>query len=447
MVQLRFAPRAACVVLAALFTLAFTPSLPAQSTSTSSFNVLYSFTGGADGYQPGNGLVFGSGSVLYGTTFRGATVNGYCPAGCGTVFSLTQKNGSWSLDTIHSFAGYPTDVSNSYAQVTLEKNGTIFGTGGSGGAHMCGPQEPCGGVFKLAPSGDDWKESVIYNFNRANGFTPYTALTLQDGVFYGTTWFGPASDGNAGNGTIFSLTSEGKAGWKHVIIHTFEGGSDGAEPYGNLVFDTEGNAYGSTPYGGTANSGDIFELYPSPEGGWTEQILYSFPTSYVSGAYPSTLILDSKGNLYGVTNTGGQSGTGCGVYDCGTVFELEKLTGGSWQLKTLYEFAGGSDGYSPAAGLVFDAKGNLYGTTLLGGESSCQFVNGAPGCGTVFELSPSGSGSWSKKLIYSFQGSSDGEFPTNGSLIFDSSGNLYGATAGNADSGGSGYGTIYQITP
>jgi uncharacterized repeat protein (TIGR03803 family) len=173
-------------------------------------------------------------------------------------------------------------------------------------------------------------------------------------------------------------------------------------------------------------------------------LIYSFLTP--NAAYPSTLTFDSAGNLYGVTGGGGKTqGQDCRIYGCGMVFELKRNKAG-WKEITLYEFAGGSDGYSPSAGLVFDKQGNLYGTTFLGGNNTCQFYQYS-GCGTVFELSPVGDGTWQKTTLYDFTGGADGEFPTNGSLILDNQGRLYGTTSGGVTSGSSGYGTVYRITP
>ena len=414
-------------------------------TPGATFRLLYSFTGGSDGYSPKGGLVFDDDGALFGTSFLGGTFNGQCPAGCGTVFRLVPNNGDWKLETIHSFAGYPTDVGHSYAHVTFDKSGNLYGTADDGGANLCFYGFPCGGIFKLSPSRGGWDESVIYNFTKHSGEHPYSGLTLYKGVFYGTTWFGPESSGNVGDGTLFTLALENGA-WTHKIIHAFAGGVDGYEPYGDLVFDNDGNAYGSTPYGGRSLSGDIFELIPNGKGGWAETLLYIFPSNYVSGAYPSTLVFDSSGNLYGVTDTGGTTkGHDCRIYGCGTVFELKHSKTG-WRQIILYEFAGGSDGYAPSAGLVFDNAGNLYGTTLVGGTGTCQFYQ-YPGCGTVFKLTRATDGKWHKTTLHNFTGGSDGEFPNSGTLILDAAGHLYGATLGGASYDSSGYGTVYRITP
>jgi hypothetical protein len=411
---------------------------------SAAFRLLYGFTGGSDGYLPFGGLAFDSNGALYGTSFFGGTGSGSCQAGCGTVFQLLPTaNGPWTQNTIHSFTGYPSDVSNSYAHVTFDSAGNLYGTAGDGGQNLCFT-DSCGGIFELSLANGVWKESVIYNFNKHTGETPYSGVTLYKGVLYGTTWFGPETKNDVGSGTVFTL-AEGNGAWKHKIIHSFVNGVDGYEPYADLVFDKKGNAYGSTPYGGTSYSGDIFKLVHNGNG-WTETLLYSFPSNYVSGAYPSTLVFDSSGNLYGVTSSGGTTtGQDCRTYGCGTVFELKHGKTG-WRQIILYEFAGGSDGYSPSAGLVFDNAGSLYGTTFLGGTGTCQFYQ-YPGCGTVFKLTRATDGKWHKTTLYNFAGGSDGEFPNDGNLILDDAGHLYGATLGGATYGSSGYGTVYQITP
>ena len=452
MIHLMFLSRFGRVAMSILLSLALINAASTAQTGkaktkmpSARFKLLYGFTGGSDGYNPQGGLVFDDNGALYGTTFFGGTVNNECNVGCGTVFRLARTNRHRKLETIHSFAGYPNDVGHSYAHVTFDKSGNLYGTAGGGGLNLCFDGFPCGGIFNLSPSRGGWDESVIYNFTKHSGETPYSGLTLYKGVLYGTTWFGPESKGNVGNGTVFTLALE-NGSWKHKIIHAFAGGVDGYEPYADLVFDKNGNPYGSTPYGGTSYSGDIFKLVRNGKGGWNETLLYSFASNYVSGAYPSALVFDSSGNLYGVTSSGGTTtGQDCRIYGCGTVFELKHGKTG-WRQIILYKFAGGGDGYSPGAGLVFDNAGSLYGTTFLGGTGTCQFGQ-YPGCGTVFKLIRATDGKWHKTTLYNFAGGSDGEFPNNGNLILDDAGHLYGATLGGAAYGSSGYGTVYQITP
>lgn len=167
----------------------------------------------------------------------------------------------------------------------------------------------------------------------------------------------------------------------------------------------------------------MFELSPGGDGQWTEKTLYQFQGGTDGSTPSSTLIFDSAGNLYGTTQAGGTGSCNYGFAGCGTVFELSPNADGSWTEKVLYSFQGGNDGADPVAGLVMDAAGNLFGTTEDGGSSSCG-VYGP--CGTVFEVSPGLGGQWTEKIVYSF--TDDGGFPQS-ALIVDRAGNLYGTTS------------------
>lgn len=416
--------------LVAAFALLINLSVVAQAQTETT---LYSFTGGADGYNQFGGLVLDNSGNLYGTNFYGGTINSSCPSGCGTVFQLKESSGAWTFKTLHSFAGGSTDVGHPYDHVTFDSSGkNLYGTGGTGGGPgNCYQQETCGGVFELNRS-KGWKESLIFSFGPKTGLTPYSGLTLYNGAFYGTTWFGPGSSTQVGNGTIYELASGTNGTWKHTLLYSFTAGNDGYEPYADPVLDTKGNLYGSTPYGGTNQAGDIFELSHGSKG-WTLNVIDNAP-------WPSTMIFDKNGNLYGSLEQGGSSNC---EFGCGSVIELQN-TGTGWKQVTLYEFTDVTDGEEPGA-LVFDANGNLYGTTFLGGTGSCTFFQYS-GCGTVFKLTP-GSAGWTKTTLYNFTGGSDGEFPNGNALVINSSGNLFGATVGGASYGSSGHGTIYEIQP
>jgi uncharacterized repeat protein (TIGR03803 family) len=237
------------------------------------------------------------------------------------------------------------------------------------------------------------------------------------------------------------------------VLYAFQGGSDGAYPTGNLIFDSTGNLYGVTGSGGAGGSGNcsseyggpgcgtVYELSPSATGGWTKTTLYAFQPQN-DGAFPAAgLIFDGAGNLYGTTYRGG-TGT-CQPDGCGTVFELSPNGSGGWAETVLYSFQGGStDGNGPWA-LIFDRSGNLYGTTFGGGTGNPSECGVYQECGTVFELSPNGSGGWAEKIIYNFQGKSDGAYPSPG-LAFDASGNLYGTASQGGDSYG---GTAFKLSP
>jgi len=184
----------------------------------------------------------------------------------------------------------------------------------------------------------------------------------------------------------------------------------------------------------------VIALLPSSlAAGAKEKILYRFTGGTDGGVPSSGLIMDAAGNLYGTTRSGGDLSE-CSNFGCGTVFKLTRLRNGNWKEQVLYAFQAGIDGYDPAGNLVFDAGGNLYGTTSWGGNSAnCS----AFGCGTVFELSPGSKGTWTKTVLHDFQNSPDGADP-EGDLLFDAAGNLYCATLGDTIRD---YGTVFELSP
>jgi len=266
--------------------------------------------------------------------------------------------------------------------------------------------------------------------------TTYTDSTVQSGQTYYYVTTAVNSDYTQ---SVYSNQTEavipGGGSGSESVLYSFAGGSDPKLPYAGLIFDKAGNLYGTTEFGGTDNQGTVFEITPNSGGNWTESVLYNF-TGGADGGQPSAgLTFDTAGNLYGTTNFGGSANCNLG---CGTVFKLTPGAG-SWTQSVLYTFTGGSDGREPNARMLFDAAGNLYGTTLLGGNigSVCS-----SGCGTVFKMTP-GSGSWTESVPYAFTGGTDGASPHDG-LAFDKAGNLYGTTYAG---GTSGYGTIFKLAP
>lgn len=223
-----------------------------------------------------------------------------------------------------------------------------------------------------------------------------------------------------------------------LILHNFTGGRDGNEPSAPLTFDASGNIYGTTYSGGdlTACSGVgcgvVFKLSPTSTGGWTETVLHAFAGTFSGGNPQSGLIFDSAGNLYGTTFGGGLTKSGCQHSSCGVVYKLSPTSSGGWKETVIHAFEGGTtDGSNPTAGVVMDTHGNLYGTTFAGGTKSE---------GVLFELSPTGTGSYTETILENFTGP-DGANPTQ--LLIDSAGNLYGS----APYGGpTGYGVVFQMT-
>ena len=287
--------------------------------------------------------------------------------------------------------------------------------------------------------------TVLHGFTGgADGANSAAGLTLDAaGNLYGTTLRGGIEEGPCYGacGVVFKMTHRG-SGWTETPIYSFGGSPDGENPNARVIFGPDGALYGTTYEGGSC-CGTVFKLQPPPSFcastscSWRETILYSF-TSLADGAYPAAeVVFDRAGNLYGTTQSGG---TGPCQLGCGTVFELSPNANGTWSKSTLHSFQGGAtDGSSPDSALLFDSAGNLYGTTDLGGNYYCY---SAPTCGTVFELTPSGSG-WTEKVLHFFTDDADGGNPAG--LVFDREGNLYGAAC--QGPGEFGAGTIFELTP
>jgi len=291
-------------------------------------------------------------------------------------------------------------------------------------------------VFMLAvaaaPAAQGQTYSVIHNFTGSDGDSPQAGLTFDKaGNLYGTTRYG----GSHNAGTVFKVTRHG-SGWLFTPLYNFTGGYDGSNPDSRVVFGPDGSLYGTTTFGGLYRSGVVFRLRPSASAcktaicPWTETVLYSF-TGQSDGAVPEgDLVFDQAGNIYGTTFAGGQGNCVPLFSGCGAVYELTPSQG-QWTPTVLHTFTGLSDGGAPTSGLIFDQAGNLYSTTYAGGAYSL---------GTVFELTPSGSG-WTESVLHDFAGGNDGANPEAG-LVFDSSSNLYGVTA---FGGGHIYGTAFEL--
>jgi uncharacterized repeat protein (TIGR03803 family) len=255
--------------------------------------------------------------------------------------------------------------------------------------------------------------NVIHNFAGSDGQGPLAGLVMDSKEnLYGTT----SEGGLYGAGVVFKSSRTGT----ETVLHSFGSGTDGATPEGSLILGSTGNLYGTTFAGGTTNAGTVFKV--SPKG--TETVLYSF-TGGADGANPiAGLAMDKSGNLYGTTSAGG-------AYNSGTVFEVSS----SGHYTVLYSFGATNDGTVPVAGVTLDPKGNLYGTASQ---------DGAYGYGTVFQLKRSESG-WQENILHNFDMQSDGGTPYAG-LVFDKSGNLYGAATQGGDGSGGG-GTIFELSP
>jgi uncharacterized repeat protein (TIGR03803 family) len=385
-----------------LVALVFVSLIPASSPART-LTTLHTFSGSPDGANPVAGVVMDADGNLYGTTFYGGTVSSACPSGCGIVFSLT-PSGTETL--LYTFTNLNGDGAFPASNLLLHGN-QIVGTtlhGGKIGAHG-----GLGTAFSTTASGG---ESIFFDFRCCVDSFPLALNLGPDGNLYGTTLgegFIHPHDRRSFDGAVFRLK-----GSVHSFLFRFhDNPQDGARPTSGLAFDSQGNIYGTTSQGGATNGGVVFQV--TPTGNYT--VLYSFGSG-TDGRVPNGgLIRDSNGNLYGTTNFGGTTNSGI-------VFQLSA----SGTETVLYNFIGGADGANPLAGVVSDAKGNLYGTTSGGGKF---------GHGTIFKLTPAGK----HTVLYSFTGGADGGSPEAG-LILDSTGNLYGTT----NSGGTGnFGTVFKL--
>jgi uncharacterized repeat protein (TIGR03803 family) len=242
--------------------------------------------------------------------------------------------------------------------------------------------------------------------------------------------FAVTEEGGANcQGAVFKL-SPGATSWTGQILYSFMGTTDGRFPAGGVIPDAHGNLYGTTIYS-SPGGGVVYELSPSAGGSWTQKVLYTFG-SRGDGAVPiGELTFDASGNLYGVTQQGGGTGSD------GTVFELKPSAGG-WTETILHRF-NQTDGSLPQDGIIFDAVGSIYGTTYQGGLYNV---------GVVYKLTPNGNGGYTESALHNFTGGNDGANPF-ATPMFDPAGNLYGtaSSGGNADNGNAGYGTVFVLAP
>ena len=409
-----------------LAVLTMTLMLPLTTWGASTFKVLYEFTGGADGGTP-NGLIIDKLGNLYGTTSAGGAT------GNGTVFKLEPlPGGTWKETVLHSFSG--PDGASPFAALVFDSSGNLYGTTWQGGSSCMFFSNGCGVVFKLKPKSDGtWMESVLHKFKGGyDAAAPVGGLIFDKaGNLYGTT----EALGTGGAGDVFQLKRNSNGTWTENILYMFSGlGPDGASPASTLVFDGAGNLYGTTNNGGNMNCPDqfgcgvAFKLTPDPGESWNERVLHTFcsETNCADGVYPSALIFDNAGNLYGTSGNNSLNSDG-------TVFRLSE-SGGSWSEDVLYRFDG-AHGSGPIGGVVSDAAGNLYGTTCCGGSAND---------GVAFKLSPSMGGTWEYTVLHVFQGK-PGRYPA-AALVLDGAGNLYGTTQ-SCGSGSKCMGVVFEITP
>jgi uncharacterized repeat protein (TIGR03803 family) len=418
--QMRKALLTSCLL--ALFNLPlFAQSGEIRPVQAQTETVLYNFCsytyGGycADGSAPQSSLTPDGNGNFYGTTTGGGIVAGNVGAEPGgVVFELSPSEGGWTEAVLYDFCSVGgancTDGENpGDSGVIFDSLGNLYGTTLNGG-------NGCGVVFELSPVGGSWAESVLYDFGGDEcgpGFGPNSGVIMDPaGNLYGTT-VGDSSE------TVFELSPSGD-GWIEQVIY-----NTGVDSSAGLVMDASGNIFGTSAY-------TVFELTPNGNGAWNSNVIHTFtgpPKDGTDGQ--GTPVLDHAGNLYGTTVFGG-------ARNAGTVYKLSPGTRGKWKEKILHSFKGGpKDGFAPLAGVVFDASGNIYGTTQQGGKYGNY--------GTVFELvAPVGAGTYKEKLLWSFN-NTDGS-NLYGSLVLDGAGNLYG-TASQGGLGKAPAGVVFELTP
>jgi uncharacterized repeat protein (TIGR03803 family) len=393
---------------------AASPAATCLSLGLQAFTTLASFNGG-DGAYSTAGLVQATDGNLYGTT---AGDGEYCYPGCaGTVLKVTP---SGTLTTIYNFCPEIfgcADGEAPNAGLVQATDGDLYGTTYGGNGSL-------GTVFKITRSGT---LTTLYSFCSEIGCTdgehPIAGLVqAPNGDFYGTTAFGGA---NAW-GTVFRITPSGTL----TTLYNFcsQGGcADGELPEAGLVQATNGDFYGTNFEGGANGGGTVFRI--TPDGMLTT--LYSFcaKSGCADGSNPSARLVETtNGDLYGTTAYGGATCAGAG--GCGTVFKITP----SGTLTTLYSFCsqgGCMDGASPFGPLTQGTDGAFFGTTNAGGAHACASY-GVGGCGTIFEITPSGT----LTTLYSFcaqGGCADGEAPA-AELALATNGAFYGTTVGGGTS-------------
>jgi uncharacterized repeat protein (TIGR03803 family) len=410
----------------------------AMSARAQTDTVLFNF-GNGNGADPVSAVVFDGAGNLYGTTAQGGMYD--CPSnesGCGVVFEISPSDSGWVETVLYSFTG-GADGAAPEAGLAWDASGNLYGTTRAGGDLTACLTIGCGVVFELSPSSTGWQETVLHTFTGAadGGYPQASVIFDANGNLYGTTVAGGNGVGSCtiynvpGCGVVFEL-SPSSNGWGETVVHEFSGGNDGAAPKAGLTFNSAGDLFGTAAGGGTSLGGVVFEMKPGL-GGWKFGVIHDF-TGKVDGQNPEAgVIFDPEGNLFG---TAAEGGTGLS----GTAFEMSPESGGHWHFSVLHAFTGHRDGGLPLAGLLRNPAGDLYGTTLFGGVASECYYGG---CGVVFKLTRRG-GVWDETVPHTF--TSNGTDGTNSyaGLIFDTSGNLYGTTIGG---GTTLAGTVFEVAP
>jgi len=395
--------------------------------SAQTLTTLYNFgSRPGDGENPQAGVVFDNAGNLYGTTALGGIGSD------GTLFQLSppvNQGGPWTETIIRRLRDTP-DGASPEGRVVVNSKGGFFTTAYSGGAT---DQGAVLAAFPPVVPGGPWTEKVLYSFGSVlnDGLNPNSGVIASKHVLYGTT----SNGGAKRRGTVFQLTPPAVPSdpWIETILHSFNAGGDAAFPLGELIIDSNGNLFGVTVLGGADNVGAVYEVSPPAVAGdpWTEQVVYSF--SGPDGSSPfGRLLLGPNGVLYGTTSGGGAG-------EAGTVFQLTPpaAQGDPWTQTILYSFTGARDGGSPSAGVIMGKGGRLFGTARTGGSGGPDFG------GVVFVLEPPANAGdpWTERPLVSF-GGPNGFGPTS-TLVLRPEG-LYGTTT---QGGAFGTGTVFLLAP
>jgi uncharacterized repeat protein (TIGR03803 family) len=390
--------------------------------------------------------------------FKGSS-DGWEPAGVpvaaanGDLYGVTIGGGTSGLGTVFKLTAPRTRGG------AWEKTILYDFPGGDGGGHptslVLGPGGNLYGVdftqtlFELkrpASQNGMWTYTALYTLNQGTQGSAIQGIALDaKGNIYGATELGgDLSCGNGyGCGTVFELQRPTKDGgqWVLSVLHAFTGNPDGREPFAGVTLDQEGNVYGTTLGGGT--QGTVYMLSPPAKKGgkWTETVLYPFNAPDLGTGPGGPVTFDGSGNMYGTTLFGGDLNCSGGA-GCGVVFELSPQEGGTWTYANLYSFQGGNDGEEPAGYIAIDSKGSLYSTTKYGGGNQEEYS------GIAFRLSPheQKGGAWTETVLHRFKVPTEGG--DNSGLIWGKWGDLYGVTyLGGTGCQGNGCGTVFELQP
>ena len=321
--------------------------LTPRSNGRWSETILHSFPSFPDdGGGPSSTPLLDAAGNLYATTEGGGTHYS------GTVLELA--HGSWAETILYNFCAKPKcgDGGSPSGGLLMDEAGNLFGT-----AYY---------PFELSPSSGQWKLTVLHKFPNhqgdGEGATGGVVLDTAGNVYGGTVYGGTGTGCGEGCGTAYELRHAVGGKWKESMLHDFHTTSgDGAFPEGPLILDSAGNLYGTTDIGGSSGNGTVYRLTRGSNGHWKETVLQNFAGG-LNGFGPSGgAVMDKFGNLYGVTVNGGDPNCGCGV-----VYKLAPGSNGKWKYTVLHRFTG-YDGAQPVATPILDSKGNLYGTTATGG--------------------------------------------------------------------------------